>query len=102
MILALLYISLVQVTASPEPTPEEVIVTGERLNRTRYNLSINRLTGAMRCRISRSSGDAIVDRAVCDIARHCARRAGLRREAIEACAEERRRQFVSTYVPRRM
>lgn len=101
MILAVMLLATMQVAPLQEPTPEEVVVTGSRLRRAQYGMSVNRITGAIRCRISQSSGDPAIDRAVCDIGRHCARTARRTREAIEACVEERRRAFIATYVPQR-
>ncbi len=86
---------------APAPSPDEIVVTANRLNRVQYGMSVNRLTGASRCRISRSSGDIAVDRHVCEIARYCARTSQKTRAAIEQCTEARKQEFMRTYVPRR-
>jgi hypothetical protein len=94
-------LALQAASAAPAPTPEEIIVTGNRLNRVEYGMSVNRMTGATKCRISYSSGDPAVDRHVCEIAKYCARTAKKTRAAIEQCTEARKQEFMRTYVPRR-
>jgi hypothetical protein len=83
------------------PSPDEIVVTANRMTRVQYGMSVNRLTGASRCRISRSSGDVAVDRHVCEIAKYCARASQKTRPAIEQCTEERKQAFIQSYVPRR-
>ena len=89
--------------AAPAATPsaDDIVVTGMRLGRVQYAMSVHRLTGATKCRITRSSGDPAVDREMCDIARHCAATVRRTRPAIEACTEAGKQRFLATYVPRR-
>jgi hypothetical protein len=102
MISAAVVLMALQAAAPAQaPTPEEIVVTANRHSRVQYGMSVNRLTGATKCRISRSSGDPVVDRQVCEIPRSCARTSPKKRNAIEGCIEARKQQFVVSYVPRK-
>jgi hypothetical protein len=87
--------------AAVPPGPEPIVVVANRLDSVRYNLSVNRLTGQMKCRVARSSGRAAIDAYMCDVARYCARTARQTRPAIEQCIAERKRSYLSRYVQQR-
>lgn len=86
--------------ASPSlPTEQEIVVTGRRWNRVQYAAGVNRMTGKTRCRVTVSSGDPVIDRQVCEIAKACGMVRPRKRELIEACVEDRKQRFLRTYVP---
>ena len=54
------------------PPPEDVTVTARRLQR--LDIVLKRRRGALVCRYKRSSGDAALDAAACDISVGCYRK----------------------------
>lgn len=62
-------------SAEPSPsTPEEIVVTGqrmERLKRLRMTTKLDRRTGATHCVFKRRSGDRALDDAVCNAVLAC-------------------------------
>jgi hypothetical protein len=88
------------VSAPPVPTEQEIVVTGNRLSRVQYAGGVNTITGSVRCRITRTSGDPEIDRRMCEIVKVCAKSRPRTRENIEACTAARKREFIATYVPR--
>jgi hypothetical protein len=102
MPLALMLIAAFQspaVSAAP-PAEEPIVVVASRLDAVRFNLSVNRLTGAMRCTVARSSGDAAIDSYMCDVARHCARTSRKVAAEIERCIKARKADYLARYAPR--
>lgn len=55
----------VQSAAPVEPSPEEVVIIGERMRRLKLSTKTDRKTGVTRCVIKRSSGDQGFDAAIC-------------------------------------
>ena len=69
IVAALLALSAPQVAVPPSMDEEEIVVMG-RLRKVRFDFRAK--DGVMsRCRVTRSTGDAILDRLVCDTARAC-------------------------------
>ena len=101
MVVTLLFSLLLTLQAAapalPPPAEEPIVIVANRLDRVRFNLSLNRLTGAMKCRIARSSGNPAIDRYMCDVARYCARTSRPAASAIEQCIAERKRAYLSRY-----
>ena len=83
-------------SASP---PEDVVVIARRMDAVTYAAKVNPRTGAIRCKITISSGDPQIDWQVCEIARVCAAIKPRTREKIEECVLIRKREFLATYVP---
>ncbi|WP_294291556.1 hypothetical protein [uncultured Sphingomonas sp.] len=67
---------IVQTTAPApavtDPAPEEITVAAERLKRFRAIMRKDRKSGEMRCLIKRQSGDAALDKGICDAMLACA------------------------------
>ncbi len=101
MIAALtLALGLAQASGSPPlPTEEDIVVTGRRMDRVQIAAGINRLTGKTRCRVTVSSGDPVIDREMCEIAKACGQVKPRKRDLIEACISGRKARFLRTYVP---
>lgn len=69
----LIALLLTQVTPPvAEPTPEEVTVAAQRLQRFRAVTRKDRKTGETRCVIKRQSGDPALDQGICDAMLACA------------------------------
>jgi hypothetical protein len=84
--------------ASPEsarPPAEDVVIIGRRLAATQGLITTNVLTGKSRCTVSKTSGDARIDKAVCDIAIAClkARQDG---PAFKPCVADGRKRFIES------
>lgn len=61
-------------TAPPPATPDDIVVTGrrlERLKRLRMTTKLDRKAGVTRCIFKRPSGDPALDAAVCDAVLVC-------------------------------
>ena len=56
MLLALAALLVSQAPAAAPSAEDPIVITSSRLDRVRFNLSINRLTGRMKCTVTRSSG----------------------------------------------
>lgn len=80
------------------PPEQEIVVTGRRMSQVQYAAGVNRMTGKTRCRISVSSGDPVIDREVCEIARACGLVKPRKRALIEACIAARKERFLRTFV----
>ena len=78
---------------------EAITVTARRFEQTRGILSKNVLTGRMRCRVTQTSGIAVLDKAVCDIAMACWQRK-LASPEFSACVRDGRRQSLEAYLNR--
>ena len=76
---------------------DPIVIVASRLDRVRFNLSVNRLTGEMKCTVARSSGESAVDTYMCETARYCARTSRKTRTAIEQCITERKQAYLSQY-----
>ncbi len=61
-----------QDAASASQAPEELVVFGQRMRKLRFRTQRDRKTGAMKCRVLRSSGDVELDRIACDVGNLCA------------------------------
>jgi hypothetical protein len=98
--IALLAITLAQTAAAPPlPTEEDIVVTGRRMNQVQIAAGINRMTGKTRCRVTVSSGDPMIDREMCEIAKACGQVKPRKRDVIEECISGRKARFLRTYVP---
>ena len=75
-------------------TSEEIVVIGKKLARTEGEIRTNVLTGRSKCIVRKTSGDARVDTAVCDIAIGClrARQDGPK---FRPCVTEGRQRFLA-------
>ena len=80
--------------APEQPFTDEVVVMGKKLELTQGVIKTNVVTGKSRCTVEKSSGDARVDKAVCDIAIAClqARKDG---PAFRPCVLDGRRRFLA-------
>lgn len=92
--LALLLAAQPAVPAAGRPIAEPIVVTANRLDAVRFNLSINRLTGQMKCTVARSSGRPEIDAYMCDVARFCAQTHRNKRVAIEQCITDRKSVYL--------
>jgi hypothetical protein len=72
---------------------EEIVVVGERLKRIKIDTRRDRKTGQQQCKVRRSSGDAVLDAAVCDAVLACAKVARVSAE-MEACVAPRFTEIV--------
>lgn len=87
--LALLFHSLflgdVPASSAPAPPPDaqEIVVIGERIKRIKVATRQDRMTGAIRCIVKRSSGERRFDIAFCEAVAACAT------TAVEAADMER-------------
>ena len=99
MLIALVLLAIVQApAASPTAIGEDpIVIVANRLDRVRFNLSVNRLTGDMKCTVARSSGEPQVDSYMCETARYCARISGKTRAAIEQCITGRKQAYLARY-----
>jgi hypothetical protein len=99
MLIALVLFATAQVSVEPVTAAGEdaIVITANRLDRVRFNLSINRLTGEMKCTVARSSGEPEVDSYMCETARYCARTSRQTRAAIEQCITERKQAYLARY-----
>jgi hypothetical protein len=98
MIAALLLLAAQGASQMPLPTEQEIVVTGRRMSQVQIAAGVNRMTGKTRCRITGSSGDPVIDREVCEIAKACGLVKPRKRALIEACIAARKAQFLRTYV----
>lgn len=75
MLFSLLSVALMQSAPNaPHPDPhDDIVVIAERMRRIRATTHQNRRTGAIECRIRRSSGDALLDQDVCGASVACAK-----------------------------
>jgi hypothetical protein len=87
--------------AAATPNSDTIIVVASRLERVKFNLSVNRVSGEMKCRIGRSSGNTAVDGYMCDVAKYCAKTAPKNRQAIEQCIGEQKQNYLAHYVRQR-
>lgn len=99
MIAVLLLLAAQGASQPPLPTEQEIVVTGRRMNQVQIAAGVNRMTGKTRCRVTVSSGDAAIDREMCEIAKACGMVKPRKRALIEACIGERKERFLRTYVP---
>ena len=83
LILALL-LSQAEPPASVDEAEPDILVFGQRLERLRFRARVDR-RGRVRCRVTRSSGDAAFDAVACEAVRDCAARRLESRPAVEAC-----------------
>jgi hypothetical protein len=70
----LLTVLLAAQAAPPPAGPDDIVVTGrrmERLKRLRLTTKLDRATGVTRCIFKRRSGDPALDAAVCDAVLAC-------------------------------
>jgi hypothetical protein len=79
------------------PSEDPIVIVANRLDRVRFNLSVNRLTGEMKCTLARSSGEPAVDAYMCETARYCARTSRKTRAAIEQCITGRKQAYLARY-----
>jgi hypothetical protein len=96
-----LTVLLVSQPAAPAPAEDPIVITSNRLDAVRFNLSVNRLTGGMKCTVARSSGDAAIDSYMCEVARYCAQTSRNTRTAIEQCIAERKKAYLARYAAER-
>lgn len=88
LIVALIQVQPVPLPVEPELTQEEIVVMGERLKRFKFETRRDHKTGAMMCRVTKSSGYPELDRLACDVALPCS-------ESANSVAE-----FRTCYLPR--
>ena len=94
--IALMLVTAVSVPELAAPAEPEIVVIGRRFDQTHGTLSYSVLTGKTRCTVTQTSGDALIDRGVCDVAIACSR-TRKRGEAFLVCVAEGRRRFLSDY-----
>lgn len=101
MVLVAALILALQTAPAPAnaPADDPILVTSSRPDAVRFNLSVNRLAGEMKCTVARSSTDPAIDAYMCDVARHCARTSGKTRAAIEQCIGRRKQTYLARYRP---
>lgn len=90
--------ALVALQAAPSaaaPPGEPILVIASRLDAVLFNLSLNRVTGQMKCTIARSSGRPEIDAYMCDVARYCARTSRKSKAAIEQCIADRKKAYLA-------
>lgn len=98
MLLAIALILAVQ-DAPTSPADDPIVITANRLDAVRFNLSVNRLTGDMKCTVARSSTDPAIDAYMCEVARYCARVSRKTRSAIEQCIDDRKKAYLARFQP---
>ena len=73
----------------------DLVVVGKRFDATRGTVGRNLLTGKRHCRVTQTSGEAAIDRGVCDVAMRCLDKG--RGEAFRTCVRDGRARFLDTY-----
>ena len=84
---------LIAVLTAPAPAPalpsaDEIVVVEERMKRIRVVTRRDRKTGTTRCLIRRTSGDAVLDGAICEATLACAQ-TETKAEGMIACLKPR-------------
>ena len=102
MPLVLAALLALQAPAAAPPAEDPIVITSNRLDKARFNLSINRLTGRMKCTVSRSSGDPKIDTYMCDVGKYCARTSRKTRPAIEQCIAEQKKAYLARFAAERV
>ncbi|HEY0112370.1 MAG TPA: hypothetical protein VGB59_04380 [Allosphingosinicella sp.] len=74
----------------------EIVVIGERLRKLRFKMKRNRTTMLGSCRITRSSGDAVLDKMACDAAVACMGAKKITGATFNACLNPRWKAIVQT------
>ena len=69
---------------TPETDPADIVVIARRLRSLRFATKKDRTTGAMQCLITKTSGDAALDRVACNAALPCSEAANTTAE-FKAC-----------------
>jgi hypothetical protein len=75
--------------AVDDAVAEEIIVLGRKAETTKFKFRINNESRRVSCRITKSSGDKVVDGTVCDAVRLCARIPELTPQNLDACLIEK-------------
>jgi hypothetical protein len=88
MLLAAATLALQAEAAPTRPSPEEIVVVGERLRRLKLETRTDRKTGLTRCVFKRRSGDPAFDALMCDAVLGCARTVTTRSQ-MESCIAPR-------------
>ena len=88
MLLAVAILGLQTQTAPIPPSPEEIVVVGERMRRLKLETRTDRKTGLTKCVFKRRSGDAAFDTLMCDAVLSCARTVTTRSQ-MESCIAPR-------------
>jgi hypothetical protein len=98
MIAAAALLAFAQPSAQPvEAEPDsDIVIIGERLGKVRFKMKRDRKTGLGTCRISRSSGDSILDKLACDAAVACMGPQKVTGAAFYACLNPRWKAVVQT------
>ena len=101
MLLALAALLVSQAPAAAPSAEDPIVITSSRLDRVRFNLSISRLTGRMKCTVTRSSGDPAIDAYMCEVGKYCARTSRKTRAAIEQCIAEQKKAYLARFAAER-
>ncbi|HEU0097751.1 MAG TPA: hypothetical protein VFQ67_03155 [Allosphingosinicella sp.] len=89
------------IPAEAEPAAEnDILVIGQRVRKIKFRIKLDKAGGTV-CRITRSSGDAEIDRLACDTARPCVRPDIVTKAAMTACLEPRWAQLPAQIAARR-
>lgn len=88
MLLTVAMLGLQTQTAPIPPSPEEIVVVGERMRRLKLETRTDRKTGLIRCVFKRRSGDPAFDTLMCDAVLTCARTVTTRSQ-MESCIAPR-------------
>ena len=99
----MILLALTLLTSAPAQSADapaidpDIVVVAQKARKVRFNVQPDRRTGATVCRIKTSSGDAIIDAKVCEIARTCASAnvTKAQRDELIACFEPRFRTMVA-------
>jgi TonB family protein len=96
LVLALLLIARADVpSAAPAAATEEIVVLARRLGRVRVDYRLAPSGQVSSCRVTRSSGDAAVDRIGCGALRECAANGASDRGALRRCVARHRRELLN-------
>jgi hypothetical protein len=96
MLALVIAVALQAAPATPSTDGDPIVIIANRLDAVRFNLSVNRLTGEMKCTVARSSRDPAIDSYMCEVARYCARTSRKTRAAIEGCIAARKKAYLDS------
>ena len=96
--------ALAQAASEPAPVEDrELVVVAERMRKIKYTIGRDKKSGAMVCRIRKSSGDARLDGRICELARGCIPANARRQDGdrIGACIEAGGRPIIAEFAAER-
>ncbi|WP_230769495.1 hypothetical protein [Sphingomonas sp. Leaf4] len=83
-------LALVMAVQTPAPPLEDdIVVIGRRMRTMKFEYKIKRWQ-MKRCRVTKSSGDPLLDQAVCTVIGKCAADHRAKADEMVACLDERR------------